>query len=310
MKKCILSFVLMAGLLVPSVGQAQTTDLSALRAQIADMIAQVNDLQQQLAAQQSRQSALSVISGSQSSSSNATSSSGVECRIFSYNLSVGSTDIETNSEVSYVQRVLRATGDFTHPEITGYFGIVTQTAVQSFQARKGIASSGTPATTGYGAVGPQTRSALSTESCSIANGADAGGNDAGSGADDPVQSPQLSITYSEFWDSMLSAFSARFLSNSAGVLGGGGLPYDVGFDYDNDGDIDNADLFKFRSQYQSSEGDLYDSLFVPKFYDMLNSRIGLNTGDAEFITGFDLDSDGDIDNDDETLLQGGFLAGE
>src|SRR5277367_6696528 len=40
---------------------------------------------------------------------------------------------------------------------TGYFGLLTQAAVQLFQAQEGIVTSGTPLTTGYGAFGPRTR---------------------------------------------------------------------------------------------------------------------------------------------------------
>lgn len=43
---------------------------------------------------------------------------------------------------------------------TNYFGSLTEAAVQKFQAKHGIASSGTPETTGYGRVGPQTREKL------------------------------------------------------------------------------------------------------------------------------------------------------
>ena len=40
---------------------------------------------------------------------------------------------------------------------TGYFGILTQHAVQAFQCGENIVCTGTPATTGYGVVGPKTR---------------------------------------------------------------------------------------------------------------------------------------------------------
>jgi len=43
---------------------------------------------------------------------------------------------------------------------TNFFGTATENAVKKFQAKYGIVSSGTPATTGYGAVGPATRAKL------------------------------------------------------------------------------------------------------------------------------------------------------
>src|SRR3989344_1931001 len=43
---------------------------------------------------------------------------------------------------------------------TNFFGAATENAVKKFQAKYGIVSSGTPATTGYGAVGPATRAKL------------------------------------------------------------------------------------------------------------------------------------------------------
>ncbi len=44
--------------------------------------------------------------------------------------------------------------------VTGYFGALTQAAVQRFQVAQGIVSSGSPTTTGYGRVGPQTMARL------------------------------------------------------------------------------------------------------------------------------------------------------
>ena len=40
---------------------------------------------------------------------------------------------------------------------TGYFGTLTQSAVQAFQCTESIVCSGSPDTTGFGAVGPRTR---------------------------------------------------------------------------------------------------------------------------------------------------------
>ncbi|MDD2657859.1 MAG: fibronectin type III domain-containing protein [Candidatus Pacebacteria bacterium] len=44
--------------------------------------------------------------------------------------------------------------------VTGYFGSLTQGGVQKFQTSEGIVSSGSPATTGYGRVGPTTMAHL------------------------------------------------------------------------------------------------------------------------------------------------------
>lgn len=62
--------------------------------------------------------------------------------------------------VERLQRFLQAEGDYTYPVITGYFGGVTQQAVQSWQARHGVVSGGSARTTGFGVVGPQTRAAI------------------------------------------------------------------------------------------------------------------------------------------------------
>lgn len=63
-----------------------------------------------------------------------------------------------NSDVSRLQQLL-ASDPSLYPEglITGYFGALTEQAVQRFQAKYGIVRSGTPDSTGYGSVGPKTR---------------------------------------------------------------------------------------------------------------------------------------------------------
>ncbi len=51
-----------------------------------------------------------------------------------------------------------------YPEgtISGYFGVLTEAAVKRFQGKHGIVSSGTPESTGYGVLGPKTRTKLNT----------------------------------------------------------------------------------------------------------------------------------------------------
>ncbi len=63
----------------------------------------------------------------------------------------------TGSQVTELQTYL-ATNASIYPSglVTGFFGPLTQAAVQRFQTAQGIVSAGTPATTGYGRVGPMT----------------------------------------------------------------------------------------------------------------------------------------------------------
>jgi len=62
--------------------------------------------------------------------------------------------------VSSLQEFLRASGNYTYPEITGYFGPATQRAVELWQTQNGVVQYGTPETTGFGVVGPATRAAI------------------------------------------------------------------------------------------------------------------------------------------------------
>lgn len=67
----------------------------------------------------------------------------------------------SGADVSSLQAFL-ASDALVYPEgaVTGYFGVLTQRAVERFQAKHGIASSGTPETNGFGLVGPATRVAI------------------------------------------------------------------------------------------------------------------------------------------------------
>jgi len=63
----------------------------------------------------------------------------------------------TGADVTELQTYL-ATNASIYPQglVTGYFGELTQAAVERFQTAQGIISQGKPETTGYGRVGPQT----------------------------------------------------------------------------------------------------------------------------------------------------------
>lgn len=65
---------------------------------------------------------------------------------------------DTNDSVKKLQQALQTEGLFpTNVQLTGYFGALTQQAVQKFQVKYGIAS---PGQAGYGRVGPNTRAKL------------------------------------------------------------------------------------------------------------------------------------------------------
>ncbi|MDP3991652.1 MAG: IPT/TIG domain-containing protein [Candidatus Colwellbacteria bacterium] len=128
--------------LLPNVPAAGAVTTAELQQQLSALLQQVQNLQQQL------QNTSQLQSGQQSLT-------------LSFNLTRGSTDAKTNGEVSKLQRFL-AQDKAIYPEglITGYLGAFTERAVQRWQVKQGIVSSGSVVTTGYGAVGPKTREAL------------------------------------------------------------------------------------------------------------------------------------------------------
>ena len=67
-------------------------------------------------------------------------------------------------DVRTLQRLLLKEGVYPAAVISGYFGALTEAAVERFQERRGIASFGLP---GYGTVGPRTQAAFNAR---IANG--------------------------------------------------------------------------------------------------------------------------------------------
>ena len=78
------------------------------------------------------------------------------CPVISRTLAVGA----RGDDVTQLQLFLKARGYFNEEE-TGYFGILTETAVRRMQAAHNIVSSGTAQTTGYGMLGPRTRTLVS-----------------------------------------------------------------------------------------------------------------------------------------------------
>lgn len=67
----------------------------------------------------------------------------------------------SGNDVKALQEILTSSGDYTYGEITGYYGEATVKAVEKYQCRMNIVCTGNDATTGFGVVGPTTRSMLS-----------------------------------------------------------------------------------------------------------------------------------------------------
>jgi hypothetical protein len=74
------------------------------------------------------------------------------------------------TDVTQFQNFLISQNLLASDNNTGFFGALTEIAVQQWQAKQGIVSSGTPNTTGYGAVGPRTRDRIAM-SCKGQSGA-------------------------------------------------------------------------------------------------------------------------------------------
>ncbi len=81
---------------------------------------------------------------------------GLICPIIDHILARGA----QGPDVTKLQEFLIRAGNLPAGNNTGFFGPLTEAAVQAWQAAKGIVIDGTPATTGWGVVGPKTRALL------------------------------------------------------------------------------------------------------------------------------------------------------
>ena len=114
--------------------QSSTLSVSELQATIASLLAKVADLQAQIAR----------LGGSPSGT------------LITAALAPGS----RGAQVTALQQFLIDHGYLASGNATSFYGPLTTAAVQAFQRAHGIVSSGSPAKTGYGAVGPKTRAAI------------------------------------------------------------------------------------------------------------------------------------------------------
>ncbi len=82
------------------------------------------------------------------------------CDVVSGNLHIGT----TGAEVSQLQSFLsKDKSIYPDGSVTGYFGRMTEDAVQRWQSAHNIVATGTPSTTGFGAIGPQTLKEIDRE---------------------------------------------------------------------------------------------------------------------------------------------------
>ena len=140
-----------AGQTVVTGSSGSSGSVASLQAEAQALLAEIAQLQAQLGA----------------SGSTGAVATTYACPSFGRVLSLGT----SGSDVSQLQQYL-ASNPSIYPsgQVTGYFGALTQAAVQRWQATYGIVSSGSPATTGWGVVGPRTASAISQQCASGSTG--------------------------------------------------------------------------------------------------------------------------------------------
>lgn len=148
MKKYLLTLIAIA-ILVPAGTFVHAEELSL--AQLVELFISLEIIPPEKATQ--ARSALTSVDTGSSSGSGGTCESVTITRW----LTIGA----TGTDVTALQTFL-AKFPAWYPEgiTSGYFGELSERAVQRYQAAKGLVSSGSPTATGYGATGPQTRASL------------------------------------------------------------------------------------------------------------------------------------------------------
>ena len=135
---------------VPLFVHAQTQ--TEIQQQIIDLLSRLDDLQKQVGTQPTNPPTLGGQTGAGSS-------------VLSGGLSL-TRDLQrgmSGNDIASLQSFLaRDASIYPSGQATGFFGPLTEAAVQKFQVACGIVSAGDYQSTGYGRVGPRTRTALST----------------------------------------------------------------------------------------------------------------------------------------------------
>ncbi|HEY4506102.1 MAG TPA: peptidoglycan-binding domain-containing protein [Candidatus Paceibacterota bacterium] len=156
MKKLV-TFLFAVALVLPLSLNAVTNQ----DAQIAELMAKITALQQKIEALRAGSSASDMALSKTPLS--------VATEALTRNLARGQSDAQTNGEVTRLQRALSQIPEarFEATNATGFYGPITEAAVRRVQEAKGIVSSGSAETTGYGAIGPRTRDFLNRKGGSV-----------------------------------------------------------------------------------------------------------------------------------------------
>ncbi|MBI5456819.1 peptidoglycan-binding protein [Candidatus Kaiserbacteria bacterium] len=156
MRKILLGCALFCAC-VPFVAGALTVD--ELRAQIEDLLRQIDALQQQLGGGQTTPQTGGMTYIPPSATPTAVPAS-FDCPYISRSLKIGS----SGDDVARLQQFL-AFDPSLYPEaqVSGYYGALTEAAIRRFQCKNKIVCDGTPAATGYGVTGPRTASLLALQ---------------------------------------------------------------------------------------------------------------------------------------------------
>lgn len=135
-------------------------------AQTLDIASQISSLTQLIAQLQARMQTTSTASPAARTVTLEQKTGGwSRCLNYPMNIKLGYFDTSGDpGPIKLLQMYLASTGDFSG-EPSGYYGSVTQKAMQSWQRQNGVVSSGTPESTGYGVLGPKTREALKAATC-------------------------------------------------------------------------------------------------------------------------------------------------
>lgn len=135
-KKLVFTGLGAALLATPFLASADTLD--ALKAQVQQLLAQVQVLQ---------------------SSQSAAAGGSSLCVDLSNNMGLDDSDATKGGEVTKLQQFLTSIS-YSEVVVSGLYGPTTESGVKHYQCDKGIVCSGTPQTTGYGYVGPKTRASM------------------------------------------------------------------------------------------------------------------------------------------------------